>query len=172
MVYSVAKVSELVNLSKASIYNKLKLKEFESYITKKQGITYISEDGLKLIQSDLNYYKGNETANEEVATDTDFINTLKENINYLKEQAKQKDLQFSNQLKEKDRQLENYSKHLNQAHKLIENNQILLKEKPKQELLLLEEHFQDLDNKFMGIRQDMQERKKPQKGFLSKIFKK
>lgn len=172
MVYSVAKVSELVNLSKASIYNKLKLKEFENYITKKQGITYISEDGLKLIQSDLNYYKGNETANEEIATDTDFINTLKENINYLKEQAKQKDLQFNNQLKEKDRQLQNYSERLNEAHKLIENNQILLKEKPKQEILLLEEHFQDLDSKFMGIKQDIQARKEPQKGFLSKIFKK
>lgn len=172
MIYTVAKVSELVNLSKASIYNKLKLKEFESYITKKQGITYISEEGFKLIQSDLNYYKANNTVNEEVATESDFINTLKENINYLKDQAKQKDLQFNNQLKEKDRQLENYSERLKQAHKLIENNQILLKEKPKQEILLLEEHFQDLDNKFMDIRQDMLERKEPQKGFLKRIFKK
>jgi hypothetical protein len=41
---------------------------------------------------------------------------------------------------------------LNQAHKLIENNQVLLKEKPKQELLLFEEHFQDLDNKLMDIK--------------------
>jgi Fe2+ transport system protein B len=172
LIYTVAKVSELVNLSKASIYNKLKLKEFESYITKKQGITYISEDGFKLIQSDLKYYKGNNTVNEEIATDTDFINTLKENISYLKEQAKQKDLQFNNQLKEKDRQLENYSERLNQAHKLIENNQILLKEKPKQEILLLEEHFQDLDNKFMDIKKDMQERKEPQKGFLKRMLKK
>ncbi|MBU3174636.1 hypothetical protein [Clostridium estertheticum] len=172
MIYTVAKVSELVNLSKASIYNKLKLKEFESYITKKQGITYISEEGLKLIQSDLKYYKANNTVNEEIATDSDFINTLKEDINYLKDQAKQKDLQFNNQLKEKDRQLENYSERLKQAHKLIENNQILLKEKPKQEILLLKEHFQDLDNKFMDIRHDMLERKDPPKGFFKRMFKK
>lgn len=172
MIYTVAKVSELVNLSKASIYNKLKLKEFKSYLTKKQGITYISEEGLKLIQSDLKYYKANNTVNAEVATDSDFINTLKEDINYLKDQAKQKDLQFDNQLKEKDRQLENYSERLKQAHKLIENNQILLKEKPKQEILKLEEHFQALDNKFVDIRQYMLERKEPQKGFFKKILKK
>ena len=172
MVYTVAKVSELVKLSKASIYNKLKSKEFESYITKKQGITYISEEGLKLIQSDLKYYKANNTVNEEVATDSDFINTLKDNINYLKDQAKQKDLQFINQLKEKDKQLENYSERLKQAHKLIENNQILLKEKPKQEILLLEEHFQDLDNKLIEIKDKMQNKDKDHQGLFQKLFKK
>ena len=172
MIYTVAKVSELVNLSKASIYNKLKLKEFESYITKKQGITYISGEGLKLIQSDLKYYKDNNTVNEEVATDSDFINTLKDDITYLKDQAKQKDLQFSNQLKEKDKQLENYSERLKQAHKLIENNQILLKEKPKQEILLLEEHFQDLDNKLIEIKDKMQKKDKDHHGLFQKLFKK
>jgi len=172
LIYTVAKVSELVNLSKASIYNKLKLKEFESYITKKQGITYISEEGLKLIQSDLKYYKDNNTVNEEVATDSDFINTLKDDITYLKDQAKQKDLQFINQLKEKDKQLENYSERLKQAHKLIENNQILLKEKPKQEILLLEEHFQDLDNKLIEIKDKMQKKDKDHHGLFQKLFKK
>jgi chromosome segregation ATPase len=71
----------------------------------------------------------------------------------LKEQIKEKDLQ------------------IRELHKLIENNQVLLKDKP-QEIKLLEEHFQDIDSKMMEIKQDMQERKEPQKGLFKRIFRK
>ena len=50
MLRSVAEVSTLTGLSKVSIYNKIKLKEFEQYIVKNKGITYISDEGIDLIK--------------------------------------------------------------------------------------------------------------------------
>ena len=60
---------------------------------------------------------------------------------------------------------------LKNEQELNRNNQELLI-KPKQDVKLLEEHFQDLDNKFTDIKQDMQERKEPQKGLFKRIFRK
>ena len=57
MIYTVAEVAELVSLSKASIYNKLKTKEFKEHISKKQGVTYLDEIGLDLIKSDIKDFK-------------------------------------------------------------------------------------------------------------------
>lgn len=45
------------------------------------------------------------------------------------------------QLKEKNKQLENYSGRMKQLIELNKNNQILLKDKPQENILLLEEHF-------------------------------
>ena len=57
MVYTIKKVSELVDLSKASIYNRLKSHELQKHITKKQVFTYLDEIGLKLIQNSLKTLK-------------------------------------------------------------------------------------------------------------------
>ena len=184
MAYTIAEISKLIKLSKVSIYKKLKLKELEEHITKSQGITYIDDVGFNIIKDsfnindkvNLNENVKTESSREnedkiiddEIATDTEGFNINEELFNMLKNQLKEKD----NQLNMKDKQLQESNERLKQAHKLIENNQILLKEKPKQEILLLEEHFQALDNKFTNIKQDMQERKEPQKGFLKKMFKK
>ena len=170
MLYSVAELAETIGISKQSIYNKMKLKELEEHISKKQGITYIDEVGLNLIRSSLNTIKDglkssknereDNTLDDETAMDKEVSTLEKEFFNLLKEQLKEKDLQ----IKEKDIQI-------HELHRLVENGQVLLKDKP-QDIKLLEEHFQDLDNKFMDIRQDMQARKEPQKGFLKNLFKK
>ena len=46
-------VSESIGLSKQSIYKKLKAKELQDNITKKQGVTYINEVGFNLIRDGL-----------------------------------------------------------------------------------------------------------------------
>jgi len=161
MLYTISEVSELIKLSKVSIYKKLKLKEMQEHITKKQGITYINDIGLTLIKDRLKDIKKEEpqkdTAETEKAQDTvledDVLTINRELIKALLEQLKEKDNQ------------------IHELHRLVENGQVLLKDKP-QDIKLLEEHFQDLDNKFMDIRQDMQERKEPQKGIFKRIFKK
>jgi len=185
MKYTVSEISNLVKLSKASIYNKINSKGFKDYITKKQGVTYINETGLKEIQEglkdftkedintlndDTNVFKEVETdniLNEEVATGTeltkDYINTLKDNINYLKDQNEK----LWNELQEKNIQL-------NTKDRLLENSQILLKEKP-QDIKQLEEHFEELDTKLMDIREHMETQQLPKeqehKGFFEKLFK-
>jgi hypothetical protein len=179
MKYTIAEVSKLVNLSKTSIYTKLKQKELQQHVTKKQGITYIDEIGLKLIQSSLknfedstNYFKDKQpdtSMNDELATDTDYLNCLKEDIEYLKDQLAEKD----NQLKQKDLQINNLNERLKQEQELTKNSQILLKDKPQQDIFLLEEHFQELDTKLEEVKNKMSDRKQQQekKSFLTRIFK-
>jgi len=172
MNYTIAEVSELIDLSKVSIYKKLKLKELKGHIIKKKGITYIDEVGFNLIKFDLKVplkeglkdFKEeatNTTLNDEVATDIEDLNLNKELFKLLKEQLKEKDIQIK------------------ELHRLLENGQVLLKEKPK-DLKLLEEHFQDLDTKLSNIREQMENKdvtkydtlREPKKGLFKGLFKK
>ena len=86
-------------------------------------------------------------------------------------QMKEKDLQLNLQLAAKDLQIHEMNERLKNEQELNRNNQELLIN-PKQDIKLLEEHFQDLDSKFTEIRQDMNERKDPPKGLLKRMFKK
>jgi hypothetical protein len=175
MLYDVETISELTKMSKVTIYKQLKLKEVKACIVRKQGKSFVDEVGFNLIKKSLNL--NDELNSDEIATDkssdiiddnpysvTDTENLIKsknELINALTEQV----VFLKQQLCEKDMQI-------NKLHVIVENSQVLLKAKPQQDVLQLEEHFQDLDNKFMDIRQEMQERKEPQKGLLKRIFKK
>ena len=144
-------VSESIGLSKQSIYKKLKAKELQEHITKKQGMTYIDEEGFNLIKDSLkaNIYNLKDfkkedttsTLDDEIASDTEILSMDQDIFNLLKSQLKEKDLQ----LKDKDLQM-------HELHKLMENSQILLKEKP-QDVKLLEQHLQDLDDKIMNIKE-------------------
>jgi len=185
MFYTIAEISVLIKLSKVSIYKKLKLKELKDHTTKRQGITYIDDVGFNLIKDSFNINDNvnlnnnvktkaddkstNYTLDDYIATDTEGFNISQELFNILKDQLKEKD----NQLNMKDKQLDEANERLKQAHKLIENNQILLKDKPQQNILQLEEHFQDLDTKLEEVRGNMQQRKEKQKGksFFYKFFK-
>lgn len=170
MLYSVSEASESIGLSKQSIYNKLKLKELQGHIVKKQGITYIDDIGLNLIKDSLNNLKiektdlnclniknDDTTANEEVATDTADLKLDDKLYNVL-----------IKQLETKDKQIEEKDIQIHELHKLIENNQVLLKD--NQDVKQLEQHFRDLDNKLIEVREQMQQRKN--KKSIFNIFKK
>ena len=163
MLYTVSEISELIGLSRVTLYKKLKCLEMSTHISKKQNVTYIDEIGLNLIKNslqDLNNEKEYNNIDDDIAMDNEDSTLNEDMFKLLKEQ-----------LREKDIQLHEANERLKQAHKLIENNQVLLKDKP-QDFKVLEEHFQDLDNKFTDIRQDMQERKEPPRGIFKRIFKK
>mgnify|MGYP001593871298 CR=1 FL=1 len=178
MLYTIAEISDLISLSKVSIYRKLKLKQLEQFISKKQGVTYVTEEGLTLIKDTLkvntdrsksdNKSKTNTPLNDYIATDKEDLNIKKDYLDMLKEQLKVKDLQLS----EKDVQLNQKDIQIGELHSLIENSQVLLKEKPKQDILQLENHFKDLDNKLIEIKDKMQKKEKDHKGIFKKIFNK
>ena len=179
MTYTVAEISQELNISKVSIYNRLKKKEFKGLTTKRQGITYINEKGFNLIKVDINPpeeivndVKDKETyntVNEEIATDTESLNIDKELFKLLKDQLNQNSIQMQT----KDKQIEELNERMKQLIELNKNSQILLKDKPQQDILLLETHFQELDTKLQEVKENMIERKEQhQKGFFSKIFKK
>ena len=179
MLRTVPEVADIIHITRQSLYFKLKQPLYKDKVITKHGQAYIDDDLLKLIQDNMkpfNKHSSSETrAQQEKATtqdstmpDEDIVKINQVLINTLVEQLKEKD----NQIHEKDSQIENYSERLNQALELNRNSQVLLKDKPHQDILLLEEHFQDLDSKFTEIKQDMQERKEPQRGFFKRIFRK
>lgn len=175
MLYDVSQVASKLNVSKQSIYSKLKLKEYKDKVLMKQGKTYIDDDLFKMIQDSLKFKVDlntdikeaiNEATTdkentEDINTSEDILNLNKDLIDLLKDQLKEKDFQ----LHEKDIQI-------HELHKLIENNQVLLREKPQQDIKLLEEHFKDLDSRLLEVRAKMEERKeKSKKNIFHKIFK-
>ena len=182
MLYDVEEIAKLTKISKVTIYKKMKLVEVKPYIERKQGKSYVNEVGFNLIKesldlnnpidineiaSDKTYNsKEDESHNDKVVNDLikvkdDLINALNEQVTFLKLQIKEKDLQT----KEKDTQI-------NELHTIVQNSQVLLKEKPHQDVLLLEAHFQDLDNKLIEIKEKMQKKEQDHRGIFKKIFNK
>jgi len=165
-MYDINKVSELTGVSKVTIYKKIKkMKDLEPFVVRKDDKTYILEDGINLIKSQLTVNKEVKSdVMEEVAiADSSMDLTVNKGlINLLTEQLKEKD----NQLKEKDKQIA-------ELHKLIENSQILLKEEQKKSeaQLYLAEHFEDVDNKLQDLREKMEQKRTEKVGLFKKIFK-
>lgn len=156
MLMSVAEVSALTNLSKVSIYNKIKLKEIQPFIVKNKGITYICEEGINLIKEGLNLKDDSlNYVNDTLKVDNDIENREFEvelkvlNKEYLNSLKSENEV-LKKQLDEKDKQI-------SELHKLIENSQVLLKEEQKksEQHLYLVEHFEEVDNKLQDLREKM-----------------
>lgn len=176
MYYTIAEVAEKVGISKSAVYKKIKTNELKPYISKKQGVTFISENGLKLIQSGIN----------------DFVNECKEVEPKPIETQENKDFEPENKEVEYGETDSKYLKHLeneverlwgelqeknNQIAKLsqlVENGQVLLREKPQQDIQLLQEHFDQTDEKIIQVREKMQakqaEHENEHKSIWSRLF--
>ena len=162
MLRTVEETAIQLGVSKTTIYNKLKMKEYKSKLVKKQGKSMIDDSLFNLIQEGLKVK--NEVENKEIENDVNaetsidedgLLNLNKELIDNLLEQLKEKDKQIS------------------ELHRLIENSQILLKEEKKksEQQLYLAEHFEEVDNKLQDLREKM-EQKRNEKIKFFKIFSK
>lgn len=162
MLRTVEETAIQLGVSKTTIYNKLKLKEYKSKLVKKQGKSMIDDSLFNLIQEGLKVQ--NEVENKEIENDVNaetsidedgLLNLNKELIDNLLEQLKEKDKQIS------------------ELHRLIENNQILLKEEQKksEQQLYLAEHFEEVDNKLQDLKEKMEQKRNDRKSFF-KIFSK
>jgi|GEM_PF-938599 len=189
MLYTVEEASIKLKVSRQTVYTKIKLTKFKNKLVMNQGKSMLTEELVNLIESDLNVKKDLNTNSdihkEEKSLKLDkpileddivkinekLVNSLIEQLADIKLQMKEKDLQLKLQLTAKDLQLHEMNERLKNEQELNRNNQELLIN-PKQNIKLLEEHFQDLDSKFTDIKQDMQERKEPKKGIFKRIFKK
>jgi len=162
MLRTVEETAIQLGVSKTTIYNKLKLKEYKSRIVKKQGKSMVDDGLFNLIQESLKFQ--NEVENKEIENDVNAeISIDEEGLFKLNKELIENLL---NQLKEKDKQIA-------ELHKLIENSQILLKEEQKKsdKQLYLEEHFEEVDNKLQDLREKMEQRKSENKGFFKKFIR-
>ena len=174
MLNSIKDIAISLGVTKMTIYRKLKVKMLKSHIIVKQGVQYLDDDGLTLLTKMLNPSRENvntnvksnvadDITNSEIATDTqDYINSLKSEIEFLRSESQEKNLQISD-----------LNIRLSSEQELHKNTQILFKQQQPQDIKLLEEHFNDLDNKLIDIKDKMLERKdlNEKKSFFSKIFK-
>lgn len=162
MLRTVEETAIQLGVSKTTIYNKLKLKEYKSRIVKKQGKSMVDDGLFNLIQESLKVQ--NEVENKEIENDVNAEISIDEEglFNLNKELIEN----LLNQLKEKDKQIA-------ELHKLIENSQILLKEEQKKsdKQLYLEEHFEEVDNKLQDLKEKMEQRKNDKKGFFKKFIR-
>jgi hypothetical protein len=116
--YSIKEALIELNISRATLYNRLKLQEknLKDHINIKDGKKYISSIGIKIL-------KNNDSIDESKEVDKDNFELNKEN-DFLKSQ-----IEFlQSQLEKKDEQIETLSK-------LVENSQVLLKNEQKAKLI-------------------------------------
>jgi len=178
MLYTIAEISDITKLSKVTIYKHLKLKDMEQYKSKKKGVTYVSEEGFTLIKDRLSAYINNSDSTKnssrssfssnEMAMDEDDLSINEVVIKTLIDQLKVKDLQLS----EKNIQIRDLNNRLSQEQDLHKNTQILFKQQQPQQILQLEAHFEELDNKLIEIKNKMQKKDKDHIGIFKKIFRK
>lgn len=166
MLKSVDEVSSELGVSKTAIYNKLKLKMYKDRLVKKQGKIMIDEGLFNLIQDSLKVKsdglneKNSEAEKPYIAMDLEGSFNLNEEFI--------RDLQ--NQIKEKDKQIAQLHDLLAKSQSLIENSQVLLKQeqdKEKNKTLQLEQHFAEVDEKLMDLREKMENKKHTKKNFFS-----
>lgn len=163
-MFSVEEVAETLNVSKVTIY--AKLKKFNNKVVMMQGKKYITDELLSLIKQDLNV-KGKlnnnlntDEVSEEIAIDKDDLIKINKELNTT----------LIQQLEEKDRQINELHKKIDELINLNKNNQVLLKQQQDKEIrkLQLEEHFSEVDLKLQDLREKMDERNK--KGTDKKFF--
>ena len=165
MLRGVDEVAKELKVSKTAIYNKLKLREFRRKVVKKQGKSMIDNELFTLLKDSLKVknkveYKDYIEENKgdvklEIAIDReDLLNLNKSLIDALIVQLEEKDKQIA------------------ELHKLIENNQVLLKkeQETKVNILELEDHFKEFDNKLNSIKEKMNQRKE-NKSFFKNFLK-
>ena len=164
-MYDINQVAQLTGISKVSVYKKLKkLKGIEQYIVKEVDKTYVLEEGVMLIRDSLQVNSKVKNDIDEECAISDGYEDLTVNKQLINGLLKQLD--------EKDKQIQDLHKQIEELINLNKNNQVLLKQQQDKEInqKLLEDHFQEVDEKLMDLRERMDEKKKSKKkfGFFSK----
>lgn len=168
-MYDINQVAQLTGISKVSVYKKLKkLKGIEQYIVKEVDKTYVLEEGVRLIRDSLQV---NSKVKNKVKNDVDEECAISDGYEDLTVN-KQLINGLLKQLDEKDKQIQDLHKQIEELINLNKNNQVLLKQQQDKEnnQKLLEDHFLEVDQKLMDLRDRMEEKKNSKKffGFFSK----
>lgn len=144
-LYSVADITQELQCSKAYIYKILDKykKELKPYKQTMKGITYLSVDGLHFIERKLK--RSDDGKKEKINIESDpqqqLINHLQEEVKYLREQ-----------LQEKDNLIEKHISMLQEQIDITKREQ-LLRMTENQNILLLQQHIGDVDQKLTAWRE-------------------
>jgi neutral trehalase len=163
MLYTVEQSASQLNVSKATVYSKLKQNKFKGKTVTEQGQAMLSEALINQIKLELKVTKRD---TQETATTKIDVEDIDSQETILKLNDKLYNALIT-QLEKKDNQIQELNQRLTQAQKLIENGQSLL-QKPQQDLKLLEDHFNDLDGKLLNLKGKLDT---PKENIFKRIFK-
>ena len=167
MLYDATRIAKKLNISKVTVYTKMKLPEINSFLIFQNGKSLVDENGLEAIKQSLKYNQSPE--NELAATDmnilkVDMIDSLTSTIEFLKEQLNVKDEQMQS------------------IRELFENTQILFKKEQEKNVLTLPEKIKEHDIELVNtltqamedqrfkVRQEEESENIKKKGFLKRMF--
>lgn len=158
-MYTVEEVAEQLGFSKVTIY--AKLKKHSDMVVMKQGKKYVSDELLDLIKQELNI--------KEVVKPKEIETGMNEDKSIDREDLIKLNEVLIQQIQQKDKQIEDMQNTINELIRLNENNQILIKQQQDKEIkkLQLEEHFKEVDEKLLDLREKMEDKKQSQKGFFN-----
>lgn len=141
-LYSIADIALELQLSKPYIYRKLNeyTKELKKYTQKVKGVTYLRVDGFNFLKEKLT----DKEDNEESDPQQELINHLQEEVKYLREQL--------------------------QEQTDITKREQLLRMNESQNILLLQQHIGEVDQKLTTWRESAAT-KEEKVSFFKKIFK-
>lgn len=167
MLYDANKIAEELNISKTTANIQLKLTAVEPYLTIGNNNSFVNEEGLEIIKQSL---KHNETEEVEVAVTEieafkiDIIETLKNDLEFLKEQLDVKDAQIQDM-----KNLFENTQHLFLQEQ--ENNKFFLT-LPE---IIRERDLDIFNNLTQSInrpsRKEIQKQRKREKNFFYRLFK-
>lgn len=168
-MFTANETAEKLNVSKVTIY--AKLKKHEDMVVMKQGKKYITDDLFNLIKQELR--------SKSIETDELTAADLEEAQNQVKsgddsELIKQNNILIDTLLKQleiKDKQITELQDIIKVNNKLMENNQVLLKNAQQQDTLMLQEHFDELDKKIHEVSEKMGSRKDEKQNSFFGIIK-
>lgn len=166
-MFTVNETADKLNVSKVTIY--AKLKKHADMVVMKQGQKYITDDLFNLIKCELNL--------KNVINDSFTSAGLEDGLNEVEsigydELVKQNNILINTLLKQleiKDNQIAELQEIIKVNNRLIENNQVLLKNAQQQDPVLLQEHLDNLDKKIQDVTNKMENRKEKTKGFFDKF---
>ena len=142
MLRSISKAATDLGVTRATVYNRLKNKEYGTLVVKENGKKMIDENLFNLLKNSIKIKNIEKIENVEILNDQE--------LNLIKTKCKDTNNIFEVLLK----QIEEKDIQINRLHDLIESNQILIKnsQEREKEQIKLEEHFNDIDRKLIEIR--------------------
>jgi len=165
MDYTIAEVSTKLNISKVTLYKKIKQlnNELKTFLTIKNGVKYLDDTGIEIIRNSMNNFNQvnnnfnheiqenpQSIANDEVLAELKELKKIKDELIL---QVKSENELLKNEIVQKNKQIEELNKALSQSQKINENNQVLMREQQQRALLLENEE------------------QKESRGFWSRMFK-
>lgn len=176
-LYTIKDIAEIVGKDKSNVYRYIKKNAIAHTATRGQTLVYSDAQknaivaGLKDITNVTNAQRTQWSKNSEVV-DSELTKVLEERISDLKEQNQH----LVNQLNEMDQELHAKNEQINEAHKLIDQQQQL--NLSTQKLLITSDNSEDstqqddLKEHSDGVQQDtdLEKERVSKKGFWKKLF--